>query len=154
MSDAKKRDEQPRPKLVPFIMAWSLGCFLASWPVMLLVAKLEIADNSDWPAFFLLIGLGLFATTATVQFFVILRFLKVELLSWIPLSLAGVVIGIFAVALLPASTTIAFSPRHMYAAVFFLLWGMPAVLQWMLLRKLFLYHGFVVACGGCHRTSL
>ena len=141
MSDVKKRDDRPRPKLFPFIIAWTLGCFLASWPVMLLVAKLAIADNNDWPVFFLLLGLGLFATTATVQFYVILRFLKVELLSWIPLSLAGVVIGIFAVRLLSLSTTLPLSPRLLYAGFFFLLWGMPAVFQWMLLRKLFLYHG-------------
>ena len=123
MSDVKKRDDRPRPKLFAFIIAWTLGCFLASWPVMLLAAKLKIADNNDWPAFYLLFGLGLFATTATVQFLVILRFLKGELWGWMPLSLAGVVVGIIAAKLLPAPSTLPLSPQLLHAGFFFLLWG-------------------------------
>ncbi len=141
MSDAKKREGQPRRRLFPFIIVWALGCFLASWLVIFLLAEVVIVDIPDAAVYLLVLNLGLFAAVATIQFFVIRRLLHVELRGWMPLSLAGVVVGVIAFKIFSELIPLTANPWYLYPLLFLLVWGMPSVFQWFLLRKRFANHG-------------
>lgn len=140
MSDAKKRDGQPQPKLFPFIIAWALGCFLASWLYILLLYELDNLPGLDRAVYVLIVNLGLFTVTSTAQFFAIRRFLYVELRGWVPLAIVGVSAGIAALELLPR--LIPFKPEQQPLArfAFVFMWILPAVFQWTSLRKRFVNH--------------
>lgn len=140
MSDAKKHDDQFRPRIFPFIIVWTLGCFLASWLVIFL-AEVVNADSLDAAAYLLVLNLGLFAAVSTIQFFVIRSLLRVELRGWMPLSLAGVVVGVIAFKIFLEFIPLTASPWYLYPLLYLLVWGMPYVFQWFLLRKRFANHG-------------
>jgi hypothetical protein len=140
MSDAKKRDDQPQPKLFPFIIAWTLGCFIVGWLYLLALTHLVTVGIVYGIAIVLFVNLGLFACTSTVQFFVIRRYLFVELRAWMPLAIVGVSAGMAALELLPR--LIPFKPEQQPLAqfAFVFMWILPAVFQWFLLRKRFVNH--------------
>ena len=139
MADAKKRDDQPQAKLFPFILVWALGCFLASWLYILLLDELDYLAGLEGLGYLLILNLGLFIAISTVQFYVIRRYLYVELRGWVPLSLAGVIAGIVAMHLLSGIGL--YLEQPVFALAFALAWGMPAVFQWFILRKRFVNHG-------------
>lgn len=141
MSDAKKRDNQPQARLLPFILAWTLGCFLASWLHLLAMSHLITYGIVTGKNLVILINAGLFASTSTAQFFAIRRYLGVDLRGWAPMAVAGVIIGILALELLPRPITDFPEQEPVARFAFILMWIMPAILQWSLLRKRFVNHG-------------
>ena len=58
-----------------------------------------------------------------------------------PLSLAGVVVGVIAFKIFSELIPLTVSPWYLYPLLFLLVWGMPYVFQWFLLRKRFANHG-------------
>ena len=141
MDNGKKRDDRPQPRLFPFIIAWTLGCIVASWIHLLAMSHLITAGIVTGRNFVILVNVGLFASTATAQFFAIRRFLGVDLRGWAPLAVAGVIIGILALELLPRLITDFAEQEPVARFAFVLMWIMPAILQWSLLRKRFVNHG-------------
>jgi len=141
MSDATKRNEQPQARLLPFIIAWTLACLLASWLHLLAMSHLITAGIVTGKNFVILVNVGLFASTSAAQFFVIRRFLGVDLRGWAPMAVAGVIIGILALELLPRLITDFPNQEPVARFAFILMWIMPAILQWSLLRKRFANHG-------------
>ncbi|MDE2638238.1 MAG: hypothetical protein OXI30_17865 [Chloroflexota bacterium] len=141
MDDVKKRDNLPQPRLFPFITAWTLGCFLASWLHLLAMSHLITAGIVTGKNFVILVNVGLFASTSSAQFLAIRRFLGVDLRGWAPLAVAGVIIGILALELFPRLITNFLEQEPVARFAFVLMWTMPAILQWSLLRKRFVNHG-------------
>lgn len=130
MDGARKRDEQPQAKLFPFIIAWTLACFLASW----------VFSSSEIRMSLLGSNLLYFATLSTLQYFVIYRFLHLEVRGWIPLSLAGAIAGSFIIEAIPLDTTFDLIPNFYPAVGYLLAFGLPPIFVWLALRRRFLYH--------------
>ena len=141
MSDAKKREDRTQARLFPFIIAWMLGCFVASWLHLLAMSHLISAGIVTGKNFVILVNVGLFASTSTAQFYAIRRFLGVNLRGWAPMAVAGVIIGILALELFPRLITGFPEQEPVARFAFLLMWIMPAILQWSLLRKRFVNHG-------------
>ena len=128
------------PGYFRLLSPWTLGCFLASWLYLLALTHLVTVGIVGGIAIVLFVNLGLFACTSIVQFFVIRRYLFVELRAWIPLAIAGVITAIVALQVIPI--LIPFSPESQPLArhAHLLIWIMPAIFQWILLRKRFVSH--------------
>lgn len=131
MTSAKKRDAQPQPRLFPFIIIWTIACFLAACVLVLL---------SDLGPGFEISNSIYFAILSTLQFFVIYRFLHVELQNWIPLAVAGAIAGALVSHAFPTDFSRDLSPQFEYTLSFLFLWGVPPLFQWAALRKRFRYH--------------
>lgn len=140
MTSARKRDEQPQPRLFPFIIVWTLACSLASGFVLIMFNALGLLGSLNIAIWFLLLVFGFFPAVAAVQFFVIRQFLRVELRGWIPLSLVGAFVGALGAMFFFAGATTAWSERLFLGIFFLLLWGTPAAFQWFLLRQRFVNH--------------
>lgn len=130
MSDAKKRDDQPQPRLFPFIIAWTLGCFLASW----------LASSTEFARSLMGFSLVFFVTLSTLQYFVIYRFLHLEIRAWIPLSVAGAIAGSLTIEANLLNVAIDPIPSLAPAVGYLLAFGLPPVFVWTALRKRFIYH--------------
>lgn len=130
MGDVKKRDDRPKPKLFPFIIAWTLACLLASW----------VINSSEIRMSLLGFNLLYFATLSTLQYFVIYRFLHLEIRGWIPLSLAGAIAASFAIEAIPLNITFDLIPNSVPAIGYLLAFGLPPIFVWVALRRRFLYH--------------
>ncbi len=130
MSKARKREHQPNPKLFPFILAWTLGCLLASW----VISFSEIRMG--------LLGFNLlyFAILSALQYLVIYRFLHLEIRGWIPLSLAGAIAGSFIIEAIPLDASFDVIPNFIAAVAYLLAFGTPPIFVWLALRRRFLYH--------------
>ncbi len=141
MDSVKKRDDRPKPRLSPFILAWALGCFCASWLYILAMSHVISTGIVTGRTYVILFNMGLFASISTAQFFVIRRFLRVEFRAWAPLAVVGVLAGIVILELLPG--LIPRFPERAPAAQFgfVLMWIMPTIFQWSVLRQRFVYHG-------------
>ncbi len=128
-----KQQHQPQSRLLPFIIAWAFACLVASSLSYFLVFRMLSGTLEAY-------NLALFSLLATLQYFVIYRFLHVEIRRWIPLSVAGTVTGLIFLRAFPFGSTIDFIPNISAAIVYLLIWGMPAIFQWTALRKRFRYH--------------
>ena len=133
MDDAKKRDDRPQPRLFPFIIAWATVCFLASVLILIIIYILPYNTAT-------ISNLAYMAALSAMQFYVMRRCLNLELHSWIALAIAGAVALIFVrYAFDPIS--LEFLPRQIqFAASLSALWGVPAICQWIALRKRFSNH--------------
>lgn len=131
--DARITGNLPRPRLFRFTVAWFIAWFLASWFSDLL---LGVDQGYGFQPQVLLY----FTLLSVFQFFVIRRFLLVELHVWIPLTIAGAVTGLLCYHMM-ADNGMLFSPSQLDFIIFYLtLWSTPPLFQWLALRSRFRFH--------------
>lgn len=123
----------PRPKLFRFVIAWLVVWALASrLPDILLQPDDVLYSEIHTLLYFTALG--------ALQFFVIRRFLHVELRAWAPLTFAGAIAGVIGFKAFVSSSAFIVGGQFAIVTAFLLLWSTPPIFQWFTLRKRFRNH--------------
>lgn len=122
-----------RPKLFRFVIAWLVVWSLASQLPAILPKPAD-------PPFSEIHTLLYFTALGALQFFVIRRFLHVELRAWAPLTFAGAIVGIIGFKAFISSSAFLVGGQFAIVTAFLLLYSSPPIFQWIALRKRFRNH--------------
>ena len=126
-------ENPPRPKLFRFIIAW-----LAVWA---LASRLpDILLQPDDVLYSEIHTLLYFTAFGALQYFVIRRFLHVELRAWAPLTIAGAIAGVIGFKAFISSSAFLVGGQFAIVTAFLLLYSSPPIFQWIALRNRFRYH--------------
>ena len=123
----------PRPGLLKFTVAWIIAWLLASWLSELLL-------SSDQGYGFQPRILLYFTLLSAFQMFAIRWFLRVELLRWIHLAIAGAITGLVVYHLMLDSQLLQYPSQLTFIIFNLTLWSTPPLFQWLALRRRFQHH--------------
>lgn len=126
-------ENPPHPKLFRFVIAWLAVWVLASKLPVILLQPADVSFSEIHTLFY-------FTALGTLQYFVIRRFLRVDLRAWAPLAIAGAIAGVIGFRAFISSSAFLAGGQFAMVAAFLLLWSTPPIFQWLALRNRFRNH--------------